>query len=85
MQSVFGKLTRDGVGIEGAQMHTVVHYSRMAFRLPESGYEVTDSRGIAAVTFDVSDAGSGYTAYVDVYLTHGGQTFTITTSFAPQC
>ncbi len=85
MQSVFGKLTRDGAGIEGAQMYTVVHYNWTTFRLPDSGYAVTDSRGTAAVTFDVSDAGSGYTAYVEVYLMHGGKTFTATTSFAPQC
>lgn len=83
-QTVFGQLTRDGVGVAGAQMYCVVHYKTTDHRWPESGFEITGGDGVASVTFNIGGASSGYTVEVDVYLIHEGQTYRAVTSFTPQ-
>ncbi len=81
---MFGQLTRDGVGIAGAQMYCVVHYKTTDHRWPESGFETTGEDGTASVTFNIGGASSGYTVDVDVYLIYEGQTYRAVTSFTPQ-
>jgi hypothetical protein len=83
-QTVFGKLTRDGAGVAGAQMYCVAHYKTTDTRWPESGVQVTGGDGVASVTFSIGGATSGYTVSVDVYLIYGGQTYHAVTSFTPQ-
>ena len=84
-QTVFGKLTKGGEGVTGAQMYSIVHFKNAARRWPEEGFGATDSRGIASVSFGIMDAGTDGTVSVDVYLAYEGKTFHEVTSFTPRC
>ena len=84
-QTVYGKLTADGVGVAGAEVYAVLHYQVGERRAPEKGTVPTGDDGIAAIAFGIDDAGAGYTASVDVYLRYEGRTHTALASFVPQC
>jgi hypothetical protein len=70
LQAASGKLTLDGVPVEGAQMYCVVHYPEGDVRWPEEGFVVTGSDGTALIVFRVGRAQSGCSIDVDVYLIH---------------
>jgi hypothetical protein len=84
-ETVYGKLLKEDVGVEGALMYVIVHYRDRPYRFPDSGYVTTDQEGVASITFDMSGGGGAAPAYVDVYLAYAGQVFETETSFAPQC
>ncbi len=83
-QTVFGKLTKDGAGVVGAQMYCVAHYKTTTSRWPEVGQQVTSEDGVASVTFNIGAAAANVTVDVDVYLTYEGKTYQATTSFTPR-
>jgi hypothetical protein len=69
-QAAYGKLTLDGIAVEGAQMYCVVRYPEGDVRWPEEGFAVTDSDGVAQIIFRVGRAQPGCSVNVDVYLIH---------------
>ncbi len=84
-QTVFGVLTKEGEGIAGAQMYSIVHDQDADHRWPREGFVTTNSDGIASVSFVVVDTSADYVIHADVYLLHEGMTYRTGTSFAPQC
>jgi hypothetical protein len=69
-QAAYGKLTLDGIAVEGAQMYCVVRYPKGDVRWPEEGFAVTDSDGVAQIIFRIGRAQPGCSVNVDVYLIH---------------
>jgi hypothetical protein len=69
-QAVYGKLTLDGVAVEGAQMYCIVHYPEGDVRWPQEGFEVTGSDGMVPILFLVGRAQPGCSVNVDVYFVH---------------
>jgi hypothetical protein len=84
-QTLYTKLTAGGEGVEGAQMHAILHYQVGDRRVPAEGSVPTDADGIAEVTFGIDDAGAGYTVFVDVIVEHEAGPHTAIASFVPQC
>lgn len=84
-QTVFGKLTKGGEGVAGAQMYSIVHYRSADRRWPEEGFGTTGSDGIASVSFGIMDADTDSAVSVDVYFAYEGKTFHEVTSFTSRC
>jgi hypothetical protein len=80
-QAAYGKLTLDGLVVEGAQMYCVVHYPEGDVRWPKEGFVLTGSDGVAQVLFRVGHAQPGCSVNVDVYLVHQEQMIRARTSY----
>jgi hypothetical protein len=80
-QTVYGRLTRDGVGVAGARMYSFLRYPDIKLRSPPSGFETTGADGMASNTFSVRGGTAGRTVYVDVYLTYEQEVYRRTTLF----
>jgi hypothetical protein len=78
--TVSGTLTQGRAGISGVKMETTWHYEKTTSAC--SG--VTDSKGTASCTRNISTATSGYFVLIDVSMTYQGQTYTTSTGFTPQ-
>ena len=85
VQTVIARLTENQVGIEGAQVHSVVTYAEVKDRWPESGYEITDETGKAWITIDLANAPADSTVQVDLYFLHDGETYRASTSLEVPC
>jgi hypothetical protein len=85
IQEASGKLTKGEEGVAGAQMYAVVKFGGKDHRYPEQGYETTNEKGIASVSFSAADAGPEETVEVDVYVTYDGTTYHSVVSFAANC
>ncbi len=72
----------NGVGMAGAEMHTVWHY-----KTTDSGCDggPTDANGAASCSRDISTASYGFQVRIDVtFVLPNGQTVQTNTSFTPQ-
>jgi hypothetical protein len=66
-------------------MYCVVRYGNVKHRWPDEGFETTNDRGIAAISFDLLNTGREVAVPVDVYVVHDGETYSSVTSFIPRC
>ena len=85
IQEVSAKLTQGEEGIAGAQMYALVHYGGKDRRYPEQGFQVTDEKGIASVSFAAADARPEEVVLVDVYVTYDETTYHSVVSFSANC
>jgi hypothetical protein len=85
VQEVSAKLLRRDEGVVGAQMYAVVHFGGKDYRYPEQGYEATNEKGIATVSFSAADAAPETTVEVDVYVTYDETTYHSVVSFMANC
>jgi hypothetical protein len=85
IQEASARFTRDGEGVAGAEMYAVAHFRGNDYRYPEQGYQVTDERGIASVSFSAADAGAEETVQVDVYVVYSETTYHSVVYFTANC
>lgn len=85
IQTVYGKLIRGDEVVAGAQMYSVVHYTKNDRRWPETGVVTAGENGIAEIAFSVMEADSEDPVPVDVYLIYGETIFHGATLFTPRC
>jgi hypothetical protein len=78
--TVYGKITRGGVGIANVPMHTIWHY-----RTTTSYCDGTSrSDGVASCSRYISRATKGYYVRIDVQFLYQGQTYSASTGFTPR-
>jgi hypothetical protein len=81
---VTAKLAKNRVSVPGAQVYGVVHQADKERRWPESGFELTDDKGVATLTGFIKGE-PGATLTMDVFFIYKGETFQATTSIMVPC
>lgn len=81
---IYAELTCQGQGVPRARIQVICYYRTLRARYPTSGLVWTDEDGVGRVEFNLTNATSGETVMVDVFVLYGSQEYQAQTSFQVQ-